>query len=141
MANYKNFNDQYQQIGHANLFGSLCVAKDEVFKPIDQHDLTAPYWISSNGQVYSAMGGLSLRQDIRDGYSYVTLPTKQGIKDFLVHRLVAHYFLQNPNPEILTQVDHLDGWKINNRADNLEWVSPTENARRYRERLKEDTTQ
>lgn len=44
----------------------------------------------------------------------------------LVHRLVAEYFLLKHKPE-QTVVAHLDYKKLNNRADNLKWMSPEEN--------------
>ena len=46
---------------------------------------------------------------------------------FKVHRLVAHAFLGPPPSEAAGQVNHIDGNSSNNRIDNLEWVSQSEN--------------
>lgn len=53
--------------------------------------------------------------------------SKDGKKDrFLVHRLVAENFIDNP--EELPEVNHLDEDKKNNRPSNLEWTTRSGNA-------------
>lgn len=47
----------------------------------------------------------------------------------LVHRLVCLAF--NPNPQNLAQVNHINANKLDNRPENLEWVSLGDNVRDF----------
>jgi len=42
-----------------------------------------------------------------------------------VHRIVAKHFLDSQNGK--NEVNHIDGNKLNNNADNLEWCTKSEN--------------
>ena len=73
------------------------------------------------------------------GYKQISVTVKGKRYVRYIHRLVAECFI--PNPENLPQVNHLDGNKANNSADNLEWVSISENLKHaYRTGLKPKTT-
>lgn len=58
-------------------------------------------------------------------YLRVALYGEGGRKELLIHRLVAQYFI--PNPNRLPWVNHKDGNPYNNDASNLEWCTPSEN--------------
>lgn len=65
----------------------------------------------------------------KDGYYVVTLIGLDGKKHSLrVNRLVAIAFVANPDPENQTQVNHLNEILTDNRAENLAWATPKENA-------------
>ena len=60
------------------------------------------------------------------GYFMIKIGNEKGRKSFLIHRLVAKSFIENPKK--LEFVNHLDNDKFNNHVDNLEWVNQRENS-------------
>lgn len=68
-----------------------------------------------------------LQEDISgDGYPECVLVDPSGTMHyFKTHRLIALSFV--PNPENKDTVNHIDGNKLNNCADNLEWLYNWEN--------------
>lgn len=68
------------------------------------------------------------------GYKAVLIRDNGKERTVFVHRLVALAFV--PNPDNKPQVNHIDGNKTNNRAENLEWVTLAENMRHRAEVLK-----
>lgn len=59
------------------------------------------------------------------GYEKVVLSKDATHKTIRVHKLVAQAFVSNPDDK--SEINHKDGNKKNNRADNLEWVTSKEN--------------
>lgn len=68
------------------------------------------------------------QQTDKNGYVSVLLSVDGFHKKLLVHRLVAQAFIPNPNNKPI--VDHLDFDKLNNKKDNLDWVTQSENCQR-----------
>lgn len=97
--------------------------KKEIWKPIIGYE--SNYIISNFGQVKNIKTGKILKGDINNaGYKRITLFTPIK-KRFFVHRLVAMHFVKGFDVELV--VNHIDGNKLNNNADNLEWVTRSEN--------------
>ena len=94
--------------------------------------------VSSNGEI-ETFDKTSIRKNGRpdnrkgkvlkpnvDGYGYeaVTLSKNGKRKTYLVHRLVAMAFIDNPLQK--ETVNHIDGNKLNNSVENLEWATQKE---------------
>lgn len=95
----------------------------EIFKDFEYGGLT--YKVSNLGRVFGAKGELKQRLD-SCGYPVVTLGgyKRSGIR---VHRLVALCFI--PNPNNLSDVNHKNFDRTDNRVDNLEWLSHSDNVK------------
>lgn len=87
------------------------------------------YDISEFGKIKSRFkGGRILKNYLsHNGYEFVRLYKNFKYKNYRVNRLVAEYFI--PNPENKPQVNHKDGNKSNNHVSNLEWCTASENIR------------
>lgn len=79
----------------------------------------------SRGGNYRLWKGKVLRQTKAStrGYMQVHLSKKGVISAVYVHRLVAESFLLERNET----VNHIDGDKTNNKLENLEWISYSDN--------------
>ena len=62
----------------------------------------------------------------KNGYHLVALCRDGGQKTFYVSRLLAQYYI--PNPENKPEVDHIDRDIDNNHVSNLRWATGHENA-------------
>lgn len=84
------------------------------------------FMISDQGNMYSKRSNKNLKQ-FKTKKGYLTVSTKVlGVSVcFRVHRVVAEAFIENPL--CLQEVNHKDLDKVNNKVDNLEWVSSKEN--------------
>lgn len=92
----------------------------------DIHGYEGIYAISNEGRVFSYRTNKILKPGIvKRGYLRVTLCTNGKEKYVYIHRLVADAFVKGY--EEGKEVNHKDGNVKNNKAENLEWVSRSEN--------------
>jgi hypothetical protein len=83
------------------------------------------YIISKDGKIFSKKRNKILKQDIFSGYANVVLSNNGNKIKIGVHRLVAFIYKQNLYNKPC--VNHLDGNKLNNNVENLEWCTYSEN--------------
>lgn len=113
----------------------------EIWKPV--HEYENEYEVSSYGRVRSLdkpvntkirhnqqviRRGRMLKAGIkRNGYMAVDLSSKNRKTTVSVHRLVATSFLPKINGK--TYINHKNGNKQDNRTENLEWCTASENSK------------
>lgn len=100
---------------------------EELWRPIPNYE---GYYEASNlGRIRSVYRYKRVLKPMisNTGYERVDLFKNRHRKQYSVHRLVAITFVDNPDNKPF--VNHRDENKINNCADNLEWVTHVENCR------------
>ena len=106
---------------------------EEIWK--DVKDYEGLYQISNLGRIKSLPKKTNnqysnieiiMKQPLQGiGYYSIQLRKDKKFKTLMVHRLLSEVFI--PNPENKKQVNHINGIKSDNRLENLEWVTSSEN--------------
>ncbi len=96
----------------------------EKWKPIKNYE--SSYLVSDMGRIKSLYTGKFLTPSPdSDGYAVLSL-TRSGIRrSYRWHKLVLSAFIDNKHNK--SQINHINGNKLDNRLSNLEWVTPGEN--------------
>ena len=83
------------------------------------------YLVNADGDVISMKHEepILLSPFLRHGYERVTLWENGKKFNVSVHRLVAMAFIDNPDPNTYTEINHKDENKTNNNVNNLEWCT------------------
>ena len=95
------------------------------------------YQVSNLGNVRTVKRGeatVMSQKEHWNGYLSVHLRNKGVERRASVHRLVAEAFI--PNPDGLRDVNHKNGIKTDNRVENLEWLSHSDNMKHQYQVLK-----
>lgn len=96
---------------------------EEFWKTVTGYD---GYQISNLGKVKNKKGRLLSQWVGNNGYYNTCLSKDKTPTKFLLHRLLATEFINNPNN--YKYVNHIDGVKTNNSLENLEWCTQAHNA-------------
>jgi hypothetical protein len=113
--------------------------EDEEWKEISFTDFR--YEVSSYGRVRSFCQNTEIGKILNPsqigGFKVVSLKYKGNSKHFLVHKLVAEFFVPKESEE-QTVVIHLDWVKANNYFANLQWTTKADSYTRMHKRLQDD---
>lgn len=128
------FNDGSRKVVNTRMLSSRLFNDSlTTMKPIaNTNDM---YEACVDGRIYShyiedyLSGGMG-----SSGYLQVCILVGGKLTNRMVHRLIAETLI--PNIHGYNQVDHIDGNKVNNSVENLEWVTGKENTQRAFARLK-----
>lgn len=83
-----------------------------------------PYYITEDGKIYRN-GREIFGWITKKGYRQITIYFNGEKRKEYIHRIVGELYLDNPDNK--PQINHKNGNKLDNRIENLEWVTNQEN--------------
>lgn len=116
----------------------------EIWKDVrgfeDYYEISSKGNVRSKSRVVVTKKGVNRKLDSKirvpvktKGYYSITFSKNHKWSKFQIHRLVAKAFI--PNPENKPCVNHINGNKLDNKVENLEWCTYKENEKHSYEKL------
>jgi hypothetical protein len=103
----------------------------EEWKNIIIDDVISNYEISNSGIVRNKTNGYIKQPTLNNnGYYRVALSHNNNGKNYYIHRLIAIYFI--PNPDNKPIIDHINNNPLDNRIQNLRWCNQSENGMNHK---------
>lgn len=100
----------------------------EFYEIVFYQGIETLYEVSNFGDVRNRLTKESISQFLsKSGYLRVSLYINKKCKKFSVHRLVAEAFILNTFDK--PQINYINGNKLDNCTENLEWVTAKENTK------------
>jgi len=103
---------------------------NEIWKGLIYNNEDYSEWleISNLGRIRNSKTMTIRKQNLlKSGYCFITfsMGSRKNKKTIRVHKAIAETFINNPYNKLI--INHKDGNKLNNKIENLEWSTYSEN--------------